>query len=182
MLPAVMIDMETLSTDLDAVILTLGGVKFDPYSMDEPYDPIYMRIDVDEQIAAGRSYNEDTIKWWGNQSEEVREEALGEDGRISMVDALKEFQPWVLHCDTIWSNGATFDVMVMENFYNYCGWFHPWEYWRIRCCRTVFNMGVNPRMPKDSLHNALADAYEQAKAVQRIFSELEVEAPFKDKK
>lgn len=176
-----MIDLETLSTDLDAVILTLGGVKFDPYSMDEPHSPIYLRINVDEQMAAGRSWNDDTVAWWGKQSKEIQEEALGEEGRVSMVDAMKEFHAWVLHSDTIWSNGATFDVMVMENFYQYNAWFHPWEYWRIRCCRTVFNMGVDPQMPKDALHNALADSYEQAKAIQRIFGELGVPDPFEKK-
>ena len=46
----------------------------------------------------------------------------------------------------------------------------------------VFNMGINPGMPKDELHNALADSYEQAKAVQRIFSELGVRPPFENKK
>jgi len=182
MLPAIMIDLETLATDLDTVILTLGGVKFDPYSFEEPYDPIYMRINVDEQIAAGRSYNDDTVRWWGEQDAEIREEALGEEGRISMVDSLKQFQPWVLHCDSIWSNGSVFDVMVMENYYMSCGWFHPWEFWRIRDVRTVFNMGINPGMPKDELHNALADSYEQAKAVQRIYSELGVRPPFENKK
>ena len=45
---AAMIDMETLSTKLDTVILTLGGVKFNPYSKEEPFEPIYLRIDVDE--------------------------------------------------------------------------------------------------------------------------------------
>ena len=31
-----MIDLETLSTNPDATILTVGGVKFDPYTNIEP--------------------------------------------------------------------------------------------------------------------------------------------------
>jgi hypothetical protein len=42
-------------------------------------------------------------------------------------------------------------------------------------------MGVDPQMPKDALHNALADSYEQAKANQRIFGELGVPDPFEKK-
>ena len=178
---AAMIDLETLSTKLDTVILTLGGVKFDPYSKEEPHSPIYLRIDVDEQLAAGRRCDDHTLRWWLDQDAEIREEAIGEEDRISMLDAMKQFHAWVLHSDTIWSNGSVFDVMIMENYYAYCAWFHPWEHWRIRDCRTLFNMGVNPNMSKDSLHNALADSYEQALAVQHIHSELGVVAPWENR-
>lgn len=171
-MPAVMIDLETLSTRLDSVILTLGGVKFDPYSKEEPFDPIYLRIDVDEQLAAGRRCDDHTLAWWLDQDPEVREEAIGEEDRIPMLDAMKEFHAWVLHSDTIWSNGSVFDVMMMENFYMMNSWFHPWEHWRIRDVRTVFNMGVAHKMDQDNLHNALADAYQQALGVQNVFSEL----------
>jgi len=179
---AAMIDLETLSTKLDTVILTLGGVKFDPYSKEEPHTPIYLRIDVDEQLASGRRCDDHTLAWWLDQDPEIREEAIGEEDRISMLDAFKEFHAWVLHSDTIWSNGSVFDVMIMENFYAQNAWFHPWEHWRIRDVRTVFNMGIAHNMSKDSLHNALADSYEQAVAVQHIFSELGVTAPWEDKK
>ena len=33
-----MIDLETLSTNPDAVILTVGGVKFDPHTSMKPYN------------------------------------------------------------------------------------------------------------------------------------------------
>ena len=32
-----MIDIETLGTKPDAVVLTVGGVKFDPYNSEEPH-------------------------------------------------------------------------------------------------------------------------------------------------
>ncbi len=38
-----MIDLETLSTRPDAVVLTLGGIKFDPYTDQAPHDPLYFR-------------------------------------------------------------------------------------------------------------------------------------------
>jgi hypothetical protein len=171
-MPAAMIDLETLSTRPGTVILTLGGIKFDPYSKEEPFDPIYLRIDVDEQLEAGRLCDDDTLKWWMNQDPEIREEAIGEEDRISMYEAYQQFHAWVLHSETLWSNPPIFDVMIMEDFYNSNGWFHPWEHWRVRDARTVFNLGINPGMNKDSLHNALADSYEQAKGVQNVFSEL----------
>ena len=174
-------DMETLSTKLDTVILTLGGVKFDPYSKEEPFDPIYLRIDVDEQLAAGRRCDDHTLRWWLDQDPDIREEAIGENDRIPMRDALDQFHAWVLHSDTVWSNGSVFDIMIMQDFYAQMDDFYPWEHWRIRDCRTLYNMGVPHNMNQDSLHNALADAYEQAKAVQHVFSELGVTAPWENK-
>ena len=36
-----MIDLETLSTNPNATILTVGGVKFDPYTSEEPAEGMY---------------------------------------------------------------------------------------------------------------------------------------------
>ena len=79
-----MIDLETLSTKPNAVILTIGGVKFDPYSNTEPTKGMYYRIDVDSQTAMGRDVMEDTVEWWGKQADDVREEALGDHDRIDL--------------------------------------------------------------------------------------------------
>jgi hypothetical protein len=39
-------------------------------------DGIYYRINVDEQIELGSHVDENTVAWWGNQADDVREEAL----------------------------------------------------------------------------------------------------------
>ena len=44
-----MIDLETLATDPNATILTIGGVKFDPNTNAEPHSEFYHKLDVDEQ-------------------------------------------------------------------------------------------------------------------------------------
>jgi hypothetical protein len=79
-----MIDLETLSTKPNATILTIGGVKFDPYTRVEPSQGLYHRIDVDSQVAMGRDVMEETVEWWGRQAEDVREEALGDHDRIDL--------------------------------------------------------------------------------------------------
>ena len=66
-----MIDLETLDTSVDAVILTVGAIKFDPLSNSEPYAEMYHRLDVDEQTALDRTVDEGTIAWWGTQPEEI---------------------------------------------------------------------------------------------------------------
>jgi len=84
-----MIDLETLSTKPNATILTIGGVKFNPYNNIEPSQGLYHRIDVDSQSAMGRDIDPDTVEWWGKQAEDVREEALGDHDRIDLKYFIK---------------------------------------------------------------------------------------------
>ena len=42
------IDLETLSTKPDAVVLTIGAIKFDPFTNDPPYSDFYYRFNVDK--------------------------------------------------------------------------------------------------------------------------------------
>jgi hypothetical protein len=81
----IMLDLETLSTRPESVILTIGAVKFDPWGEDVDTDNVlYYRVNVDEQLAMDRHVLESTIEWWGKQPEEVREEALGDSNRVSL--------------------------------------------------------------------------------------------------
>ena len=168
----VMVDMETLSTSLDTVILTLGAVKFDPFSLEEPSDPIYIRFDLEDQEKLGRTIDESTLEWWGRQGADVLEEAFSDEDRVSLTEGIDDFHKWYWSSNNIWSNGSIFDVMILENVYAQLRKPIPWHYYQVRDVRTIFNLGIDPGMNKDSLHHALADAYEQATAVQRIFAEL----------
>ena len=49
------IDIETLGTSPDTVVLTIGGIKFDPMADDGLHSEFYYRVDADEQIEIGRS-------------------------------------------------------------------------------------------------------------------------------
>ena len=84
-----MIDLETLSTRPNATILTIGGVKFDPYKNTEPSQGMYYRVDVDSQTEMGRDVMDETIEWWGKQAQDVREEALGDHDRIDLKYLIK---------------------------------------------------------------------------------------------
>jgi hypothetical protein len=158
-----MIDLETLSTRPNATILTIGGVKFDPYSYAEPTHGIYHRIDVDSQTAMGREAND------------VREEALGDHDRIDLKYFIKQLNKWCVGVDVFWCQGPLFDYAILQNFYAQMNVPVPWNYWQIRDSRTLFSLV--PRDPKEKrtgLHNALEDCYFQAKKVQKVFHELDI--------
>jgi hypothetical protein len=168
----IMLDIETLDTLPESVILTIGAVKFDPFS-NKIGDGLYIKPDVDEQTAKGRTINEDTLNWWMNQAEDVREEALSMDDRISVEEMYRQINRFCVGADNIWAQGPVFDMVIMANIYRQYGWPTPWQYWQVRDSRTLFGTHGDPREKnKAGLHNALEDCISQAQAVQTIYKRL----------
>jgi hypothetical protein len=99
------------------------------------------------------------------------EEAFDQTGAVTVEEALSQLNKWVVGVDELWGQGYGFDITILENMYRMVGKPIPWQFWQISDSRTI-----TKRMPKDprkdmqtNLHNALADAYFQAKSVQIIF-------------
>ena len=171
-----MIDLETLGTQPDCTVLTLGAIKFNPYIDKEPYDGLYIRLNVDEQTAMNRSVDEGTLQWWAKQDKAVRDEALGDEDRTTLLEFIKQLNKFCVGLDELWCQGPLFDYAILQNLYAQLGQPVPWNYWQIRDSRTLFNM-----LPKDprkdvqmDLHNALADCYFQAKSVQKAYKNFGV--------
>jgi hypothetical protein len=171
----IMLDLETLATSPDSVILTFGAVKFDPFNPEQDFDTgLYYRIDVDEQIALGRQVDQGTVDWWGSQNEEVREEALGEHDRISLEQFTLSLNKFVVGVNRIWAQGPVFDIVILENLYRQLGKPTPWPYYLIRDSRTLLKALGDTRSPGTMLHNALADCVSQAQAIQHVVSKYKL--------
>lgn len=166
-----MIDLETLDTEPGAQVLTIGGVKFDPFTWDEPHSEFYYRFDIDEQEALGRTVSQDTLdNFWAKQPAEIIEEAFGPENRTGCRDILKALKKWHVGNDRIWSQGE-FDTVIMENMCRQFGEPIPWAFWTVENCRTILN-----RMPKDprkdktfAAHNALEDCKIQVYALRKAY-------------
>ena len=173
-----MIDLETLSTNPNATILTIGGVKFDPYSFTEPSQGMYFRVDVDSQTAMGRDVQQETIDWWATQPKEISEEALGDEDRIDLKYLIKQINKWSVGVDVFWCQGPLFDYAILQNIYKQLGHPVPWQYWQIRDSRTLGSLVPrDPYEKRTGLHNALEDCYFQARKVQKIYKQLDIK-PF----
>ena len=171
-----MIDLETLSTNPNAVILTVGGVKFDPHTNMKPYHDMYFRVDVDSQTMQGRHVMDDTLDWWAKQSEDIREEALGDKDRIGLDNMILTINKFSVGVDVFWCQGPLFDYAILQNLYTQLGHPVPWQYWQIRDSRTLFNLVPRDKNEKRvGLHNALSDCIFQAKKVQKIYRQLGLE-------
>lgn len=172
-----MIDLETLGVEPDSAILTLGAIKFNPYSDIEPHSPLYLKGDIEEQTSIyNRSIDDNTLAWWTKQKKEIQEEAFGDFNRVSADQLTKALNKWCVGLDYIWCQGPTFDFVILQDFYKMAGKPVPWNYWQIRDSRTLFSMmPEDPRKQIQSdLHNALADCYFQAKCVQQSFQYFKV--------
>jgi hypothetical protein len=173
MTQAVMLDIETLGIKPESVILTLGAVKFDPYHPGKTTTGLYLRVDVDEQIAQGREVNEETVAWWGRQPEHIREEALGDLERVSVTELMKQLNKFLVAVDEIWCQGPSFDIVILENIYRQYQVSPNWKYHQIRDSRTLFQVHGDPRDKNAAgLHNALEDCVSQARGVQKIYKDL----------
>jgi len=123
----------------------------------------------------GREVQEDTLEWWGRQAEDVREEALGETGRISLTDMYQQLNRFLVGVNNIWCQGPAFDIVILENIYRQMSWPTPWQFWQIRDSRTLFGVHGDPREKnKAGLHNALEDCISQAQGVQEIYHRLKI--------
>ena len=168
-----MVDLETMAVSPSSVVLSLGAVHFNPHGNGYG-DKLYFRINIDDQDVLNREIDPKTIEWWGQQDPAIMEEAFSPDDRVPLAEAIDRFHKFAWGCDTFWSHGATFDLVILENIYKQLGKPVPWNFWQLRDTRTLFDLGVDPDMPKDGKHDALQDAIRQAVGVQNVYAKLKI--------
>lgn len=164
-----MIDLETLSTDENSVVLSIGAVFFEK----ELGHNFYINLDINRQLKDQRTVNGDTFRWWLGQSEEARK-AILDNKPVELISALVAFQSFILNnmqSDTsklkVWGNGSTFDISIMENLFKQYNMAVPWRYSNVRDLRTFKEYVANdaPIERSEGHHNALTDAMDQANYV-----------------
>jgi len=170
-----MVDLETMATGPDSVILTIGAVKFDPWGPNvdrSTHNIFYRRVETQTCEDLGMKIDPGTLDWWSKQAPEIIEEAFSPDDRIHIETVMDEFHKFAWGCDAFWSHGAIFDIVILETYYRALKKPLPWNFWQIRDTRTIFDLGYDPEMPKDAKHNALEDAYRQAVGVQNMYKKV----------
>ena len=173
----IMIDIESLDTTPNCVILTIGAVRFDPKGSGV-VERLELRPTVEDQTEIyNRSINEDTLRWWSEQSPEALEEAMGDNGRMPFKECMEILYKFCWNRRAVWSNGASFDCVVMEHAWRQTSDKPnpiPWPFWTVRDTRTLYEItGVSL---KDGGHNtshkAVEDAERQAIVVQKAYTKL----------
>lgn len=175
-----MTDIETLSTANNATILTLGACAFN-IETGEPLDTFHVRFSLDDQKYYERHVCKNTLAWWDKQSVEARLEAFNQDGALTMPNALRKFDEWLVSMRkkdprmkmNMWANDPDFDLTILTSAFRSAGMEPPWQFWESRSVRTMKMLAEKLRLtlPKreGTHHNAVDDAIHQAKLVSQVW-------------
>lgn len=176
-----MTDFETLGTDPDSVVISLGVAAFNRSGI---LDKIMFEFEFDKQEAMGRTIDPDTLAWWKNQSEDAQKQLIVSDFAIDFPEFFRLFEEFIdknlakLGEDRkqlkIWGKGADFDVVILTDIYRR---HHPqgkralpWKFWGVKCYRMFESMTDCGKLATrlGTHHNALDDAIFQAECVIKI--------------
>ncbi|HCO5150016.1 3'-5' exoribonuclease [Escherichia coli] len=172
------VDLETMGTNPDAPINSIGCKFFDP-ATGEMGPEFSKAIDLE---TSGGIIDRKTIKWWAKRSREAQSAIFTDE--IPLDDALLQLREFINENSgesfvQIWGNGANFDNVILRRSYERQGIPCPWRYYNDRDVRTIVELGnsigfdVRMAIPFEGVpHNALDDARHQAKQVSAIWQKL----------
>ena len=169
----IMIDIETLAVSPDATILTIAAQCFEPFQRGYlNQHQFYARVTLESQ--EDRRIEDSTVDWWLTQPAAATE-ALSEDGRIPLEEALDGLHKICWHADFIWMNGPTYDATILEHAFKSRGKHIPWQYYKIRDARTIYSLWPDcPKPPAE--HHALKDCQRQIDMLQATFRQIGIKA------
>lgn len=180
------LDIETLSPQPNAIILSVGVTRFTV--SDGILGSRAFNLAVEEQASAGRKLDGDTLQWWSSQTEEVRklafENATGAslassflqgsspwetDERIRLPGRIPSYF-WEPEAGVYWAGPSHFDFSQLDSYINTfhpgCG--SPWSYKDVRCFSTIKREVLTDEqrenlvesvVPHSALHDSIALAH-----------------------
>jgi hypothetical protein len=168
----IMLDLETMSTDPNAAIVSIGAVAID-FENNRLGEEFYRRISLESAMQSGGIVDASTVIWWLQQSEPARREIYSATADIRR--ACEAFTQYVSEIGDpaqmrIWGDGAAFDNVLLSCTYKRIGLERPWKFWNDRCYRTIKNTYKDIKAADfGTAHNALDDAKAQALHLLNIF-------------
>jgi exodeoxyribonuclease VIII len=174
-----MIDLETWSTQPNALIVSIGACMFDPKGADVG-ERFYAAIEPASM--PGRHVDTNTILWWMSPERTAAREAWLAERKVDAYSALTGLSRWVRDQQVavestedirVWGNGAAFDNVILASAYRSLGTDPFWDHRNDRCYRTLKALTPQVRIQRSGTHhNALDDAVDQARHLQRIRAAL----------
>lgn len=170
----VMLDLETVSTESNAAIISIGACAFAgrvPYST----ETFHEKCSVASSEFMNLHVSKETMEWWDTQNPQIRADAFS--GTAQLADVLQQFKEWCSHISDgelnnicIWGNGADFDPVILRNAYE-TRTDYPFDFRNHRCYRTVnalFGHLIPGPAHSEKRHDALADAIHQATRINHL--------------
>lgn len=168
----VMLDLETLGTRHDAMIVQIGACYFDRITGDIGAT---FSVDIDPgQHTDKFTVDYSTIKWWMEQSDSARKSIFAHP--IALELALSKLQNFLWNPGDVkvWSH-ATFDMPILANAYHMLNMKFPIPFRDTRDLRTLMDLAALDKLKRERFgihHNALDDAKFQASYASDAFVKL----------
>lgn len=165
---SVMLDLETLSSRKDAMVISIGVAAFDDSKVIQTAG---WALDF-KRLVPGH-IDPTTVKWWSEQSEPAREYSF--TGKVDPLQAALDFAAFLklYGGDELWANDPTFDCVILRHWWEQLTQTSfPSHYREERSCRTMF--AEARRLGHDIsdawkngyvAHNPVDDAATQARGV-----------------
>lgn len=177
---SLMIDIETLGTNYDSVILSIGLAKFSPFG-DGVLDVLELKPTIEDQMSIyDRKIDEDTFKFWSRQPQEVIDSTFDDTGRMSFVDCMEVLYHYSWNQKRIWANGSAFDITILEHAFRQTLVDRPqpvpWPFYEVRDARTAYEMAnvslKDKKYGSKTTHNAIDDVLHQIVVLQDSYRKL----------
>lgn len=157
-----MIDIETLGTNVNCPVLEIGAVVFVGADIIERN---CYKLDLQQQFVKGRQPDWSTLNWWMGQDPRVREMVFG-GYRDDCFKALQQFNIFYNKHQPkrTWCKGLSFDLPIIESLMQDFDCTVPWKYYDTRDLRTFSALlGREGRSKAQDAHSAEADCLHQIK-------------------
>lgn len=162
-----MIDLETLGSGPDAAIISCGVVMF------TAPDGIVRDAEwfIRDPFNQGRKVDPKTLEWWKTQGalldDHLTRASIDGMGLDQFAERLYDFVGAHREDVRAWSNGATFDLVILDHLFRSLGFDRPWHFTNERCYRTLKSIATDfGHFRPATRHDALSDARAQAMNVR----------------
>ena len=185
----IVIDLETLDTSTDAVVLSIGYA----WGTHKGYAANQVNLETTSQRLKGRTAGVDTLVWWSNQPKETQARAVEnpEITEVALAKVASFIEKITEKCGgsnavSIWGNSPSFDLAILASLFKQYGVEVPWKYYQEKDLRTLgaaagisFKEWQKQRLPDETTvvipHYAKHDAIEEIEFVFYCLKRLEME-------
>lgn len=144
----VMVDLETLGTDFNAVVFQVAAAGFDieTGAILSEFSEIADISNLQEEDGV---INGGTLKWWLNTDMYLLADLLDKGESLSARDIFKQFHGWLTKLHEgfenvyLWGNGILFDNAIIRYKLENYGLGYPIFYRNDRDVRTIFELAQN---------------------------------------
>ncbi len=167
------IDLETGSKRACSSIASIGITTVDINR--KALSELYINVDLNTGLNTQRLTDEDTLSWWSEQDDAVRNEALAPSNPVTLEVALEAVADYIANLRDrgnayVFGNGSEFDIAIMFDAYAQMGMEEPWDFRHVHSVRTVvllseLALDVNFKRSNKFVgqrHHALHDARHEA--------------------